>query len=107
MNKLFCVHCGSDSIHRSRPRTLLERAVRLLGGRTFRCHVCNARFAGFGRSLVRIANVNRAARRLLLGLAMMTAIVAVLGGIVWLSRNQAAFSPNESAIRLSCRVREV
>jgi hypothetical protein len=95
MTKLICIHCGSRRVHRSHRQGWLDRALLLAGGRTCRCHECNARFMRFGGSLLRIADVHRAVWRLLMALAMMTAAGAVLAGIVWLSHT-AAFSPTES-----------
>jgi hypothetical protein len=93
MTDLICVDCGSKSVHRSRRRSWLDCAVRMLGGRTCRCHTCNARFAGFGRNLVRIASVHRAAKGLAMAFMMMTAAALVIAGIVWLNHTRATASP--------------
>ena len=86
MNHPTCPVCGSDSVHRSRRRNWLDRAIRLAGARVCRCHQCNARFASLGGSLIRVADVSSAARRLVLFLTMVTATAVIMVAIVWLSR---------------------
>ena len=97
MNKLICLHCGSGRVHRSQRKGWIDRAVLLVGGRTCRCHECNARFARFGGSLMRVTDLNRAARRFLLALAMMSAAGAILASIVWFS-HKMVLSPTDSTM---------
>lgn len=42
-----CPRCGSARIHRSRRRTLLEKAMSPFGAWTRRCHDCGLRFVRF------------------------------------------------------------
>jgi hypothetical protein len=95
MPKPICIHCGSSRVHRSHRKGWLDRVVLLVGGQTCRCHECNARLARFGGSVLRMADVHRAAWRLLIAFAMMTAAAAILAGIIWFS-HKAVFSPTES-----------
>jgi len=94
VTKLTRVHCGSGRVQPFAAPAWLDRAVLLVGGRTCRCHQGSVRFARFGGSLVRIADVHRVAGRLLIVLAMMTAAGTILASIVW-CRHKTAFSPFE------------
>jgi hypothetical protein len=96
MTDRMCPDCGSDCIHRSRRRNRLDRVLRIVGGRTCRCHACNARFAQFGQALVRINAVRRAGRGLAFAFMMITAAAAVLAGIVWFSHSTPSYGSEET-----------
>lgn len=51
-----CPRCGSDRLHQSHRRSLLERALAAVGGDIRRCHSCRARHSWFGLTAVRLGD---------------------------------------------------
>ena len=96
MPDTLCIQCGSRRVHRSRRRNWLEHSVGLLGGQTLRCHECNARFALFGASLVRLGDIGKVVRRVLFLVSVLVALAIVLFGIVWINHMQSALPGPEA-----------
>jgi hypothetical protein len=80
-------------VHRSRRRQPVERAIAVLAGGMRRCHECNARYARFGSSWLRITDLNRISRKLFLIFAMIMAAALILAATLWFSHD----SPSDGA----------
>jgi hypothetical protein len=89
MIKTTCAQCGSDRVHRSQCRHILERIATVLGGSMTRCHDCNSRYLKWGGSLFRVTNLQRVSGRLVLAIAMVAAAIVVMLSILWLSRTES------------------
>lgn len=51
-----CPRCGSDRLHQSHRRGLLERLLSAAGAEIRRCHSCRARHSWFGLTAIRLGD---------------------------------------------------
>ena len=70
-----------------------------MGGSLRRCHDCNSRFVRFGGSLLQIADLRKAFRRLALAVAMVVAAALIMVIILWFSRAQSTPSSDAESLQ--------
>jgi len=63
-----------------------------------RCHECNSRYAQFGASWLRMADLRRVSQKLLLIVAMAAAAALIMAATLWFSH--ANSTPSNDAARI-------
>ena len=92
-NESVCARCGSPRLWRSRHRDRLESTLKLAGGRLTRYHARDARYLGWGGSLVAVDDARRAAGRVKTAILLALA-AAALALALWAGGDSAAAPPD-------------
>lgn len=78
-----CPKCGSNRLHRSRRRGLIDGALSRLGGEIRRCHDCGSRRCWFGVDALPLARAGVPEGVRAGGFALCTGVLACLALVWW------------------------